>query len=225
MTMTWDDLLFMHWAVPPEQVGARLPPGLELDTFGGRAYVGVVPFRMTGVRPRFLPPLPGASAFPELNVRTYVVRGGRPGVWFFSLDAASRPAVRAARTCFFLPYFDAAMGVTETRDGYRYESRRTQRGAPPASLRVRYAPAGPVFEAAPGTLDRWLTDRLSLYAADRRGRIFRADVQHGAWPLQPARAEIDDNHMTDAIGVPLVGPPLLHFSRHLEVRAWWRARA
>ena len=225
MTMTWEDLLFMHWEVPTELIRARLPAGLELDTFEGRAYVGVVPFRMTRVRARFLPPLPGASAFPELNVRTYVVRGGRPGVWFFSLDAGSPLAVRAARTCFLLPYFDAAMSARAIGEGCAYESRRTHRGAPPASLRIRYAPIGPARVASLDTLDRWLTDRLTLYAADSRGRIFRSDVSHGPWPLQPARAEINDNHMTDALGLPLVGAPLLHFARRLEVRAWWPMRA
>jgi len=225
MTMTWEDLLFMHWEAPPELIRARLPAGLQLDTFEGRPYVGVVPFRMSRVRARFLPPLPGASAFPELNVRTYVVRGGRPGVWFFSLDAGSPLAVRAARTCFLLPYFDAAMSVSATGQEYTYESRRTHRGAPSASLRMRYAPIGPARGAPPNTLDRWLTDRLTLYAADRRGRIFRSDVSHDPWPLQPARAEIDENHMTDALGLPLVGAPLLHFARRLEVRAWWARRA
>lgn len=225
MAMTWEDLAFLHWPVDPARLRPHVPAPLALDTFDGRAYVAVVPFRMSGVRPRLVPPLPGLSAFPELNVRTYVTLDGVPGVFFFSLDAGSRPAVRAARRLYHLPYFDARMALRTDGDAIAYDSRRTHAGAPPAALRVRYAPTGGVFHAAPGTLDRFLTDRLSLYAADGRGRIFRADVQHPPWPLQPAAAEILENAMLAQIGLPPpVEPPLCHFARRLEVRAWWRAR-
>lgn len=226
MHMTWWDLLFAHWSAPTDALAARLPAGLELDTYEGRAYVGVVPFRMSNVRPRFLPPAPGLSAFPELNVRTYVRRGGVAGVWFFSLDAASRLAVRGARVGFHLPYFDAEMRVDRAGDGgIEYESRRTHRGAPPATLRTRYRPVGPVSTPVPGSLDHFLTYRLSLFAADGAGRIFRADVAHPPWPLQPAEAEIQENRMLEQIGLPAPDvPPLLHFSRRLDVVAWWRVR-
>src|SRR5437867_5100192 len=106
-TMRWHDLLFLHWPVRPEIIRPLIPNGLELDTFDGAAWIGVVPFRMTGVRLRWLPPLPGISAFPELNVRTYVRVRDRPGVYFFSLDAGSRTAVAMARAWFHLPYFHA----------------------------------------------------------------------------------------------------------------------
>jgi uncharacterized protein YqjF (DUF2071 family) len=130
MTMSWLDLLFAHWSFPPELIRALLPPNLELDTHGGRAWVGVVPFRMENVGPRGLNWLPGVSAFLELNVRTYVVHEGKPGVWFFSLDAASRLAVQAARLGFHLPYFNAQMRC-ETRDGWiEYSSERNHTGVP-----------------------------------------------------------------------------------------------
>ncbi len=219
--MNWHDLLFMHWEVDPVALRRLIPPGLTMDTFAGRAFVSVVPFRMSGVRPHFVPALPGLSAFPELNVRTYVIAGGVPGIWFFSLDAASRLAVRGARRLFHLPYFDAAMSV-EFGEEIRYRSRRTHRGAPDAALEMSYAPTGPVTLATPGSLDQWLTDRMSLYAADDAGRILRADVAHGPWPLQPAQASIERCSMTDWLGLPLSGPPLLHFSRRLDVVAWWR---
>jgi hypothetical protein len=129
--MTWHDLLFAHWPVAPDALRALLPrtdPPLELDVRDGFAWLGVVPFRMSGARFRWLPPVPGTAAFPELNVRTYVTAGGRPGVWFFSLDAASPLAVRAARATFHLPYFDAGMACEADGDGVYYRSRRTHAG-------------------------------------------------------------------------------------------------
>ena len=113
MAMRWHDLLFAHWPIPAERLRALVPPQLELDTFAGSAWLGIVPFRMSRVRLRGLPPLPGAAAFPELNVRTYVRhRGERPGVWFFSLDADQPLAVEGARRLFHLNYQWAEMSST-----------------------------------------------------------------------------------------------------------------
>ena len=136
MTQRWHDLLFAHWSVPARELRERIPPALELDLFEGRAWVGIVPFRMSGVRLRACPPLPGTSAFLELNVRTYVKHADRPGVWFFSLDAESALAVRAARRGFHLPYFDAEMRLAEEAGAIRYRSERTHSGAPAAELSV-----------------------------------------------------------------------------------------
>jgi hypothetical protein len=225
MGMRWHDLLFMHWPVPVAALRELIPPGLEIDTFEGEAWIGVVPFRMSGVRPRFVPSLPGISAFPELNVRTYVRTGGRPGVWFFSLDAASRLAVRAARVSFHLPYFDAAMSVEARDDSIHYASTRTHRNAPPASLRMRYKPTGNPYASTPGRLDDFLTNRLCLYAADAKGRISRGDIAHAPWPLQAAEAEIEAIAMTGQIGVKLPqNPPILHFAKCLDVLAWLPVR-
>lgn len=221
MAMRWHDLLFMHWPVPAGALRPLVPPGLELDTFDGSAWLGVVPFQMSGVRPRFVPSIPWLSAFAELNVRTYVRAEGRPGVWFFSLDAANPVAVRAARWNFHLNYLDAAMRVTADGDSIDYESARTHRGAPPARLSMRYRPTRASSPAASGSLDDFLTNRLCLYAANRRGRLFRGDIDHAPWPLQPAEAEVRVNTMADAIGIALPQTaPLLHFARRLDVVAW-----
>lgn len=220
MSMRWHDLLFMHWPVPADALRPLLPPPLTLDTFDGRSWLGIVPFYMSGVRPRFFPPLPGVSAFPELNVRTYVTHDGRPGVWFFSLDAASRLAVRAARWGFHLPYFDADMHVSRGAQ-VRYVSTRTHRNSPPARLAMRYRPAGEVFHGTPGTIDHFLTHRLCLYSADHRGNVYRGDIHHAPWPLQPAEVDIELNEMTEQIGFKLPETePLLHFSKRLDVVAW-----
>lgn len=219
MAMEWHDLLFMHWPVAPAQLRAFVPPHLTLETWAGAAWLGVVPFRMAGVRPRWLPAVPWFSAFPELNLRTYVVADGKPGVWFFSLDAGNPVAVELARLAFHLPYFAARMTAARG-SAIGYTSRRTHHHAPPAAFQARYAPTGPVAYAAAGTLDHWLTERYCLYAADQRGHVWRGDIHHAPWPLQPARAATDLNTLAVPFGIALTGPPLLHFARRLDVVAW-----
>jgi uncharacterized protein YqjF (DUF2071 family) len=218
MTMAWLDLLFAHWSFAPADIAKLLPPTLELDTYEGRAWVGVVPFRMTDVGPRGLNWVPGLSAFAELNVRTYVIRDGKPGVWFFSLDAANMLAVRAARTGFSLAYYDATMRC-ESRDGWiEYSSERHD---PPGVFEGRYRPTGPVYHSTPGTLEDWLTARYCLYAADRDGDIHRGEIHHPPWPLQPAEAEIRRCTVTDAWGITLPDEaPLLHFVERIDTIAW-----
>jgi uncharacterized protein YqjF (DUF2071 family) len=218
--MVWWDLLFMHWPVRASELRDWIPPGLELDTFEGEAWLGVVPFRMSGVRPRCVPPLPGISAFLELNVRTYVKAGGKAGVWFFSLDAASRFGVRAARRFFHLPYFDARMSVEEEEGSLRYRSDRTHRGAPAAAFAARYRPTTDIACAGAGNIDHWLTERYCLYTANRQGEVCRGEIHHEPWPLQNAEAELETNTMAAPLDITLSASPLLHFARRLDVIAW-----
>jgi hypothetical protein len=224
MSMGWQDLLFLHWPVAPADLARWIPRGLELETWEGRAWLGVVPFRMTGIRLRWLPPIPGTDAFPELNVRTYVRCGDRSGVWFFSLDAAHRLAVRVARAGYHLNYLDARMECAEREGWIQYRSRRTHAGAPPAEFSARYRPKGEVACSRAGSLEAWLTERYSLFAADAAGGIYRGDIEHSPWPLQAAEAVVETNSMTRGLGLELRGEPLAHFSRILDVRATriWR---
>ena len=230
MVQHWRDLLFAHWPVDPAPLEARLPEGLTLDRYDGEAWLGVVPFRMDGVRLPWLPPVPGTSAFPELNLRTYVTRRGRAGGWFLSLDAANALAVAVARRWFHLPYFRADMscrpdppvggggGDGGGEPGIAYASRRTHRGAPAAEFVARYRPTGPVAPSVPGSLDAFLTERYSLFTADDRGRVIRGDIEHVPWPLQPAEAEIEVDSMAAAAGLALPDtPPRLAFARHVAV--------
>lgn len=222
MRQTWQDLLFAHWPMPAEALRDRIPAPLTLDTYQGRAWLGIIPFRMTHVRLRGLPPVPGTATFPELNVRTYVTYDGKPGVWFFSLDAASGLAVRVARLAFRLPYFDAHMQATTRADGsVTYESQRIHTGSPPCELAASYAPAGPVFPARPGSLEEWLTARYCLYSTDRAGRLYRGDIHHLPWPLQRATASIERNTLASLQDFTLPDVlPLLHFSRRLDMICW-----
>lgn len=217
--MGWRHLLFAHWPIPPDVMRAHVPPELELDLYDGQAWLGVVPFLMTDVRARLSPI---TMEFPELNVRTYVKAGGKHGVFFFSLDAASWLTVRAARAAFQLPYFHANMTYQQRPDGTTsYTSvRRTRFKHAEAHFRATYAPTGPVIEAAAGSLEHWLTERYCLFTA-QSGRVCSSDVHHLKWPLQPATAQLDRNTMTEVFGLKLpVEEPLLHYAEHLDVVAW-----
>ncbi|MCZ6679154.1 MAG: DUF2071 domain-containing protein [Candidatus Poribacteria bacterium] len=221
MSMCWHDLLFMHWPVHVDVLRPLIPPELALDTFDRQAWIGVVPFRMSGVRPRYVPTLPWMSAFPELNVRTYVTIEDKPGVWFFSLDAANPLAVWIGRWTFHLPYYAARMSLMEVNGRFQYDSTRTHRKAPPANFVGRYRPIGDVYCAEKGTIDYFLTDRYCLYTSDRTGRIWCGDIHHRPWPLQPAEAETQSNTMTAPLGIDLPKTaPLLHFAERLDVVAW-----
>ncbi len=220
MTQTWHDLLFAHWRVAEEVLRARVPAPFEIDQFEGASFVGVVPFRMTNVAPRGVPALPWISAFPELNVRTYVRCNGRPGVYFFSLDATNPVAVGIARALVHLPYFTAAMAC-ETADGWvAYRSERAgAEGA--AKFSGRYRPTGPPHAPATGTLEHFLTERYCLFTTNKAGEPFSLDIHHPSWALQPAEAEISVNTMAAAAGIELPATvPLLHFSRRQDMVGW-----
>ena len=219
MGQTWENLLFAHWRVPVETVRALVPAGVEIDTFDGSAWLGITPFRVDALRLRGLPPAPGVSRFLELNVRTYVKRGDRPGIWFFSLDAASRLAVEAARRSYRLPYHQARMRAERRGDSIQYESTRIGSPARPYVFSGRYRPTGPAAPAPAGSLAYFLAERYCLYTV-HESRVHRADIHHAPWPLQPATAEIELNTMApDGIELP-DDLPLLHFSARQDVVIW-----
>lgn len=221
MRMTWSELLFAHWAVEPDVVASRLPAGVTLDTRSGKAWIGVVPFLMSNIAPRCCPPIPGLSRFLELNVRTYVTVDGKPGVWFFSLDAESKVAVRVARATFNLPYMDAKMSINRHDDGtVDYRSHRTHRDEPAADYDASYSAAGEFREAEPGSLEHWLTARYCVYSANRRGRIYRGEIDHPPWSLAPATYTERTNTMGDGFGFRLEGQPHLLIAKPVDVRAW-----
>jgi uncharacterized protein YqjF (DUF2071 family) len=220
--MQWLDLAFLHWPVPADQLRRLLPAGIELDTFDNTAWIGIVPFRMAGIRHRLFAPVPGLSAFHELNVRTYVKCNGKPGVWFFSLDAANPLAVFGARRTFHLRYYHARMHSSASSDGaIAYESVRTHRGEPPARFVGGYRAAGDVFRTVPGSLEHFLTERYCLYAVDPTGQILRGDIHHGPWPLQRGEADLSVNMMTHPLGIALPDePPLVHVAHRIDAVAW-----
>jgi hypothetical protein len=221
MRMGWHGLLFAHWEVEPRYLAQALPAGLELDTYQGRAFLGVVPFEMQSVGPWKLPGVPTARRFPELNLRTYVRFREKPAVWFFSLDAASGLAVLGARTLFHLPYFRARMEMRADGAVWHYHSERSHSGAPPARFSASYGPQGERFLAKPGSLEHWLTERYSLVSAKPNGRLLEGPIHHKPWPLQRAHARFERNTMAASLGLDLSGPPAsLLYAEHLDVVAW-----
>jgi uncharacterized protein len=215
---TWCDLLFAHWEVPAEQLQRLMPPALPLHLYDdGSAWLGITPFAVAGLRLRGTPPLPWVSHFPELNVRTYVELDGKPGIYFFSLDAARRAAVIAARRVYRLPYFHARMRAERAGERIVYASERIDPSGPPARFRGSYGPAG---EHTDDPLARWLAERYCAYIVDEEGRPLRIDIHHPPWPLQLAEAELDAQGMAAQLGVELRGEPLLHFSARQDTLIW-----
>jgi uncharacterized protein len=222
MGQTWYDLLFAHWRVPTGALRRLVPEPLELDLYDGEGWLGVTPFVIGGLRLRGMPPLPRISRFPEVNVRTYVTYGGRPGIYFLSLDAARLAAVFAARAAYRLPYFHAEMRVGRTDGKIAYRSRRSE---PEAEFVATYAPRGERLPIEQGSLDRWLAERYCLYVVDEDRRALRADIHHPPWPLEPAEASIERNTMASPLGIELDGQPLLHYSVRQDTLIWSLAPA
>ena len=227
MYQNWHHLLFLHWEVPVADLQALLPAGLTVDTFEGKAYVALVPFTVTGVRPVLLPPLPGVSSFHEVNVRTYVHRGGKdPGVWFFSLDASSAIAVEAARAAYHLPYFkseidfgasDGALPVID------FDARRDdKRGTSPANAHIRYrAEEGALLAARPGSIEHFLMERYILYAEDSSRQLWRARVHHQPYPIQRAEVlELDETLVWASRIRKPESVALRHYAREVNVKVY-----
>jgi uncharacterized protein YqjF (DUF2071 family) len=214
----WRNLLFLHWEVPADAVAKLLPAALSVDTFEGRAYVGVVPFTMRDVSPWWSPSVPGVSNFHELNVRTYVhLRGEDPGVWFFSLEAASSIAVILARLGWHLPYHRASMSMEIAGSEVHYRSRRCWPGPKPADFEARYRIGDPIGEATPGTFEHFLAERYILFA-DTGSGVSIGRVHHRPYPLRRAEVTSVSESMVKAAGLPAPeGAPLVLYSPGVDV--------
>lgn len=241
MTQTWNDLLFMHYAMDPQVLRALVPEVLTLDLYRGTAWLSMTPFWISNLRPPGLPNVPVISKFPELNVRTYVTYKGKPGVFFFSLDAGNLSAVWGARMFYRLPYWHAAMKCKvrsagskieaddrfPARDEYishvEYTSKRIhgpKAGKNMPELRAVYGPVAPVKHATPGSLAEFLAERYCLYAWNR-SRLYRAEIHHLPWPLQIAEADVEVNTMAAPVGIEVpLRPDVMMFSRSIKVLVW-----
>ncbi|HKP54504.1 MAG TPA: DUF2071 domain-containing protein [Chloroflexia bacterium] len=221
MTQTWHNLLFAHWPVNSEDLQSLIPSTLQLDTYEGQAWVGVIAFRLSKIRLRGLPEMPLVSRFPEVNVRTYVKVGDKPGVLFLSLDTDNTLAVALARPWFRLPYIPACMSFKQGKDRVHFKSRRCGRIIRDARFEADYCPCGPAYYAPPCTLESWLTERYCYYSVGRHGRTYRCEIHHPQWRLQEARANITENTMLLSHGIcPARDEPHLLYSHRMEALIW-----
>ncbi|MCR8656766.1 DUF2071 domain-containing protein [Paenibacillus sp. T3-5-0-4] len=222
MHQIWNDVLFAHWPIPIEKLQEIVPSCLPLDSYDGQAWISVVPCLMSGVRPRFIPAVPYLSQFPQINVRTYVTLNGKPGVYFFSLDADQSIVVELARIGFKLPYLRASIEYNsdENHNVSYYSTRRDSR-ANSEQFQASYRPIDEVTISEPESLEYWLTERYCLYSVDTTGRVYRGEIDHCRWPLQRAEAEIEINSLLSSYGIELSQrKPHLHFAKKLHVHAW-----
>jgi uncharacterized protein YqjF (DUF2071 family) len=212
---SWHDLLFVHWPVPASALHRFVPAGLTLDEFDGTAWLGLVPFRMTGVRFAGLPAVPWLSAFVEMNLRTYVTGRDKPGVLFLRMDASRLVAAKAARAALSLPYVWSTMRVTCDGAAVEYRSHRHD-----ARLDARYEPIGPPALAVPGSFEEFATERYCLYSS-HRGRLLRVDIDHPRWELQPATWQPRVNTIAQSLGLPATpSDPHVRFARRQDVVGW-----
>lgn len=220
MHQHWGKLLFMHWRVDEKLLRPLISAELEIDTFDGSAWIGVVPFTMWGIRASFLPAIPGTSAFHELNVRTYVHHRGVPSVWFLSLDAANKLAVWGARTFYYLPYFNAQMSLTQTENKISYSSFRKDKRGAPAEFQATWTIGEALPQTSPGSLEFFLTERYCL-DAEHKGKLYRSRIHHQPWQLRRAQLESLESSMIASHGLPTPqGEPLLHYCEEISVEIW-----
>ncbi len=219
MRQRWDDVSFLHWDVDPEAAQSLLPPGLDIDTFDGRAWVGLVPFQMRGISPAGLPAVPYFGTFPETNVRTYVrTNEGLRGVWFSSLESSRLIPVAVARAVYALPYFHASMHIERHGRTVRYSSLRRWPGPRGVGGTVTIQVGDPIDSRGP--LEEFFTSRWRLFTY-RRERLLKAEVRHEPWPLHEASAPSYDTSLLNAAGYEdTPGPPHVLYSPRVHVEAY-----
>jgi uncharacterized protein YqjF (DUF2071 family) len=220
MHQNWGKLLFMHWALEPSQVRPLIPSGLEIDTFDGKAWIAIVPFTMWDIRafPPYVPPVPGLNAMHELNVRTYVLLNGIPGVWFFSLDCNSAAAVLGARTFYYLPYYNAELTLNQSGNKIDYASSRSD--TPKATFQATWNIGRPLPLSEPDSLEFFLTERYCLFS-EHNDHLYQARIHHPPWPLQTATLDSHSSTLIEVLGIAEpAGAPVLHYAEELSVEIW-----
>lgn len=216
-TQRWRDLLFVHWSFPADAVRAVVPRSLELDPWDGTMLVGVVPFAMEGVRSAWMPPFAGLT-FLETNLRTYVHHEGKPGVYFFSLEAASWLAVQVARNVWSLPYWHATMSTA--REGERVVYRSERRDGSREGIDVTYEIGEELGTSEPGTLEHFLLERYLLFS-ERRSRLLVGRVSHVPYPARRARVLSLEESLCRAAGLPDAGEVFsAHWSEGVDVEVF-----
>ncbi|AIE61245.1 YqjF family protein [Bacillus methanolicus] len=221
MRQTWSNLLFAHWPVPPETLRPHIPPPLQIDTFNGYAWLGIVLFVLEGIYPRGLSYVSLVPPFPEINVRTYVQCNGKPGVYFMSLDAEHWITYTIAKKLFRLPYYSAQISFQKKGQTFHCKSIRKGKTNTPIIFNGNYVPLSEVYFAKEGTLDHWLTERYCLYSTDNGANIYCGEIHHRPWPLQKAETEICTNTLFSPFHFDFTEvKPISHFSKGVDALIW-----
>lgn len=219
MHQEWGKLLFIHWRINPILLRPHIPAALEIDTYGNSAWIAIAPFTMWDIRglPPYMPPVPGLDDMHELNVRTYVHYNGVPGVWFFSLDANSTAAVRAARTFYHLPYYSADISLQGKR---KIKYRLKRRDDPPAQFKAAWSVGEKLPQSQPGSREFFFTERYILYS-EFKGELYRARIYHEPWELYKAKLTDFGSTMLEAKQIPQPKTqPILHYAEQISVDIW-----
>jgi uncharacterized protein YqjF (DUF2071 family) len=231
LSQSWNDVLLLHFAMKPETLRRLVPEELTLELYEGVAWLTISPFSASHVRPSGVPPLPGISFSSQISVRTYVTMGGKPGIYYFSMDTTNLSTVWFARMFFRMQYWHSSIQVSgatinspKTQNAeIHFRARRlhgpaAQNGA--ARLDVEYAPEGAPTRARTGSLNEFLTERYCVYSCHRKS-FYRTEIHHQPWPLQQVQVDLRDNSMAEPLGLTLPEEPeLCHFSRSLKMLTW-----
>jgi uncharacterized protein YqjF (DUF2071 family) len=220
MHQNWGKLLFIHWRVDESLLRPLVPSALEIDTYGGSAWIAITPFTMWDIRgiPPYMPALPGLDSMHELNVRTYVHHNGVPGVWFFSLDANSAPAVMAARTFFHLPYYKADIKM-EGKKKIKY--RLDRRDDPQVEFKASWSVGDSLPQSQAGSREFFFTERYILYT-EHQGGLYRARIYHEPWELYQAELTMLGSTMLEPLQIPQPkSDPIVHYAEEISVDIWF----
>ena len=217
MTQVWENVLFAHWSLPMEVVRKHIPAELEVDTFNGEAWVGVILFKMNGFKLRFTP-FRYPFSFPEINLRTYVKVNERPAIFFMTLDAADPLVVSVAKRWYRLPYFHAKMSFSKQEDMISFHSERKSVGDS-VVIGGEFYPVSEQFVPKDGSIDHWLTERYVYFNKDPNNHIYWGEVYHEPWQLRKVSGKFSDNTLLHPYQIELPGEPhLLHYSRGVEAQ-------
>lgn len=219
MKQTWHDLLFAHYPVKLELLQKLVPPVIQLDSYNGSAWIGIVPFHVQNHRARLLPPIPGIDRFSQLNIRTYVTVNGKRGVYFIRVDMNHLIAGVLAKTFYYMPFQAATIKMKQNDQTIHFNSQKN--GQHQFEFQCKYKPITLPFYAAKGSFEQWLVERYSFYALNKKGEVVRSDILHDYWPLQLVEGEISNHSILLNVGIQVAkDEPILHYAKKMEALLW-----
>lgn len=218
MKQTWKHVLFLHWPLHAESLRPFIPKELEIDTYDGQAWLGMIVFEMGGIYPRGLSRLPLTPPFSEINVRTYVTYKGEPGIYFLSIDVNNWASLNIAKRWYHLPYRPSEVSIQKEGASLHFEGIRKKE---PLYVKGSYTPLKESFFSRAGRLDYWFTERYRLYSSDSFSNLYTASIDHPPWALQNTEVTIDKNTLFSPFGFHLgADAPIAHYSYGVQTNFW-----